>query len=104
MKLAADNVLIIHYETLLADPFSELSNINEFFGLLLSDEAIQAGIAAGNKTNMLAKADPERPPGEVHAHSTSVLDWFDDEDKRFFSYYCEKLLRYDFGYDYQVWN
>ena len=102
-EVAAENILIIHYESLLSEPFTQLSSINHFFGLSLSDEAIQAGIAAGNKTNMLAKADPERPSGEVHAQSTSVPDWFDEEDKRFFSYYCKKLLKYDFGYNYQTW-
>ena len=102
--MAPEGILVIHYEDLLSDAYSQLCRLNEFIGLSLSEEAIRAGISAGSKSAMLSKADPERPSGEVHAEGTAVADWFDDEDKRFFSLACRKLLKFDFGYDYQSWQ
>ena len=96
--------LIVRYEDLQSDPMSQIERLSEFVGLALSNEAIKSGIVAGDKARMLAKADPERPPGEVHAENTQVLDWFNDSDKRFVSHYCRKLLKFDFGYNYQVWE
>ena len=99
----ADQMLVVRYEDLRVNTAKELEKINRFAALALTEEAIHTGIAAGSKTQMLSKADPQRPPGEVHADSTEVSAWFNASDRRFFMYYCAKLLRYDFGYDYRDW-
>lgn len=103
LALSPDRMLVMHYEDLRVNTLEELSRINIYADLSLSDEALRAGISAASKTNMLSKADPKRPPGEIQTQEKPVPTWFSEHDKKFFSAVCAKFLKYDFGYDYQAW-
>ncbi|MEM7467574.1 MAG: sulfotransferase domain-containing protein [Pseudomonadota bacterium] len=97
-------IIVVHYEKLLVNPHAELSRINTFLALPLTADNIQTGINAATKQEMIAKADPERPPGEVNKETVDVFSWFDSDDRRFFENHCNRFLKTTFNYDYGVWE
>ena len=102
-RKAPERVGVVRYEDLERDPFGQLSHVAEAFGLKLSAEAVEHGVAVSSKSHMQAREDPERPPGAVRAENTDPLAMFSDADRGVFETICRNCLRYDFGYDYGVW-
>ena len=96
-------VLVVRYEQLLQNTVVELERINQFIELALTEQNILHGVEAASKQEMLSKADPERPPGEVNKKGVNVTSYFKSPDKRYFAEVCQTFLKYDFGYDYQQW-
>ena len=80
-----------------------LENVADHLGLGLSSAAIDAGVEAGSKSEMLARSDPARPPGEVHLAETDPLPAFGPGDREYLSECCRRYLHTSFGYDYSRW-
>lgn len=95
---------LVRYEDLLAEPQSQLAAVAAHLRLRLSDEAIAAGVAAGSKSAMLARADPARPPGEVHTAGDDPYACYSEADRAFVTRCCERYLRDTFGYDFARWT
>jgi hypothetical protein len=99
-----DNILMVHYESLLENPKDQLSRSSDFLNLGLSSKAISVGIENATKDRMKARADPARPDGEVNESAGNISDWFNSSDRLFFSKQCRKFLSSDYGYDYESWQ
>ena len=98
-----ERVGIVRYEDLERDPIGQLSRAAAAFGLELSHDAVEHGVAVSSKAHMAAKDDPERPSGTVRADDTDPLAAFEVEDRRVFERICAQFLGDDFGYDYTTW-
>ena len=97
-------VLVVRYEDLQLDTQTELARINQFIGLALREEDIAHDIGNATKQAMLAKADPQRPPGEVNKQEVEIESYFSSRDKLYFEEICRAFLKYDFAYDYSQWR
>ena len=94
---------LIRYEDLQAAPQRVLADVAAHLALPLTPNALAAGVAAATKSAMLARADPERPPGEVNTAGGDPYACYDDDDREFLSRCCERYLRYPCGYDLASW-
>lgn len=99
-----DNVLTVHYESLLHNPTHELVRINDFLKLQLCDEALEVGVGRATKSAMKSRADPQRPKGEVNESNENIYDRFSLSDRQFFTQQCDRFLQFSYGYNYQDWR
>ncbi len=100
-----EQTLVVGYEALQTDPLPELVRIDGFWKLDLGSAALAQGISESSKDKMAAKRDPDTPSGVtvVRQDQRPADEWFNSEDRIFFSSQCRALLRHDFGYDYGRW-
>jgi len=99
MAHVPDAVCMVRYEDLRADSLTSLRRIAEHFGMDLSQEAFEKGIAMGRKDVMEQYGDPVF---SVHAvrHDGAGDTVYSDEDRAFVRMMLDKYLRHDLGYDY----
>lgn len=105
-RLAADEstgILVVRYEDLLADTAMVLRRVVQHLGMPLAEPSLEAGIAAATKSAMAVRADPERPPGEIHRDDDEPLTRYSAHDREFIASRCATFLRYEFGYRYAQW-
>lgn len=97
-----DTTLVVRYEDLRQDALRELLRIDTFWKLELGAAALARGVEESSKDKMAAKRDPDTPGGVtvVRRDSRPAAAWFDADDREFLAGACRKLLRHDFGYDY----
>ena len=97
-KFSAETA-VLHYEDFQEDRVTNLQKIFQHFRLDLSSEALNAGAAAGDKSFMAARQDPNikdralRKDGEGSAA-------FSPADMDVLNKILDRHLRHDFGYKY----
>ena len=101
-KRVPNKFMILKYEDLLEDPLVQVSQLNNYWALKLSQQNIEYGIAQSTKEKMKLKDDPNRPKGAVR-NSSSDLSVFNSTDKKFIEIVCDSYLSFSAGYDYSKW-
>ena len=96
-------VTIVRYESLMNDSTTEISRLNEFWELGLSQSDIDYGIRQSSKPMMAKKNDPERPEGAVRKSADTGLNSFSESDRDYLESICTNYLRFSAGYDYANW-
>jgi hypothetical protein len=99
----SENMLTVHYESLIENTEMELNRVSNFLKLRLSAEAISFGVQSASKSAMTLSADPERPKGEVNQGELNYFEWYAPADRALFTARCLKYLKFDFNYDYRKW-
>lgn len=100
-----DQTLIVHYENLRRDTPGELERVWRFLELPVSDTAMFAKAAAECSKDRMAAQDPHvRNISLVRKDERDPVDWFNAEDREYFSARCAELLRHTFGYDFNDWT
>ena len=98
--------MVMKYEDMTRAPREQLSRINDFLRLGLSESAIIHGIDESTKEKMAAKPtkpkhlEKKKSGAAVRIGGRTVDDLFSTEDKQFLSETCRKYLKYNFGYQY----
>jgi hypothetical protein len=104
-RLPADQTLVVRYEDMQADTAGGLSRVWSFLQLPPQPPATFADAVARSSKSHLAKQEEGRDrPKIVHERKRSPLEWFNEDDRRYFSEVCRRHLRQSFGYDYSDWN
>ena len=101
-KRIPNKFMILKYEDLLEHPLAQVSQLNNYWALKLSQQNIEYGIAQSTKEKMKLKDDPNRPKGAVR-NSSSDLSVFTATDKKFIELVCDSYLSFSAGYDYSKW-
>jgi hypothetical protein len=98
-------VRVIHYEHLLQDTRQNLRAVCEHLQLGdLDDQALDRAIAASAKDTMAQRENPDKPHKVVRQSRRDPVEWFSDEDRRFFQQVTDRGLCESFGYDYHDWS
>jgi hypothetical protein len=100
-----DQTLLLHYENLRRDTAGELERVWRFLDLPVSNPAMFAQAAADCSKDKMAEKDPHlRNIVLVRRDERDPVDWFNAEDREYFSSRCAELLRHTFGYDFNDWS
>ena len=100
---APQTIMIVRYEDLAMTTQAQISAIVTHLALPLSQASIATAIERAAKPAMAARADPERPPGEVNFSRAEPLSYYDAADRAFLGARTTRYLKYRFGYDYTRW-
>jgi hypothetical protein len=68
------------------------------------DSAFADAVSRSSKSHLAKQEDGRERPKIVHERKQSPLEWFNDDDRRYFTDVCARHLRYSFGYDYADWS
>jgi hypothetical protein len=100
-----DHVHVVHYELLRSDTHQQLRAICDYLGMTsISDDVLQRAIAASTKENMAQRENPDKPHKVVRQSRRDPVEWFSDDDRRFFNEVTSRYLHDPFGYDYTDWS
>lgn len=94
------DTLIVRYEDLQRDPMHWLGKICAHLKIVVSGQALQAGIAAGEKSAVLASLDPTINEIVITDDVAKSLIAFSPSDLAVLRSIRARHLRYDFGYSY----
>ncbi|MDH4385352.1 MAG: sulfotransferase domain-containing protein [Caulobacter sp.] len=67
--------LVLKYEAFRADPHASLDQLARHLGVILPDEALAAGVRAGDKDTMLAHRNPDAPAQAVRRDGEGKTVW-----------------------------
>ena len=95
--------LVVRYEDLSHDAHAELARVTTHLGLAIPPALLHRGVVLATRDNMAARADPERPPGEVNPVSASALAEYGVADRAFIESVAARMLHEPFGYAYDRW-
>ncbi|HKK16904.1 MAG TPA: sulfotransferase domain-containing protein [Gammaproteobacteria bacterium] len=108
MEKNREDFLLVKYEDLADDTLQQLTGINSFLQLGLSNTSLEYGIEASTKEKMSqkplkAKAKIKRPHNRkvVRTAYTDNSAYFTPENTEYFLKICDEYLKYDFGYVYR---
>ncbi len=91
--------LVIRYEDFQANRIESLKKVLGHFGITLSDAALAAGAAAGEKDFMAAHQDPGIPDRALRKDGSGETK-FSDADSECLAEILDTHLKHDFGYEY----
>ncbi|WP_159309596.1 sulfotransferase domain-containing protein [Spiribacter roseus] len=97
---------VVHYETLRTNTYDELQDILSFIGLEpLTSKQLSQAVEVGSVGNMkkLENENSERPFQKVSGSPSKYQDYFNENDKNFFTKEASLHLKNVFGYDYSTW-
>jgi len=104
-ELMPEQVYPVHYERLRRDTAGELERVWRFLKLPVSDPTVfQAAADACSKETMSRNEPPVRTHNLVRRDERDPVEWFNDEDRAYFSMRCAQLLKHTFGYDFRDWT
>jgi hypothetical protein len=100
-----DQTHVVHYERLRANTTGELERVWRFLELPVSDPTVfERAVAASTKERMSKREEPGRQRDLVRMDDREPVTWFNAADRRYFSEQCRRLLKHDFGYDFDDWS
>lgn len=103
-QLLPGQTCVVHYENLRRDTPGELARVWRFLELPASDPTIfQRAAAECGKEQMSQKEAPGRKRDLVRKDAGDPVEWFSESDRRYFSDQCRRLLKHNFGYDFDDW-
>jgi len=100
-----EQTLLVHYENVRRDTATELEHVWRFLELPVANPAMFAQAADDCSKERMAANDPHlRNIVLVRKDERDPVDWFNAEDREYFSARCAELLRHTFGYDFNDWS
>ncbi len=96
--------LVVRYEDMNSEPHLVIARISDFLNLDLNEEQINIATRMSTKTHMKTKESGADGLAVIREDTRPPSDWFTEKDRILFSERCTKLLRHDFGYDYNLWH
>jgi hypothetical protein len=94
-----DETLVLRYEDFRRNPLDNLRRLGRHFRLDLSEADLQAGVAVGSKTCMMAHQDPQIAERPVRLDGAESVR-FSAGDLQVLGDILERNLKHDFGYRY----
>jgi hypothetical protein len=94
---------LLRYEDVQKNSKQELSRIFDHFNVEIEEKDLDFAIGEGSKENMAAKSgvDVKEGAGQyVRLDKRDPLDWFSEDDMKFFKSVIDENLKYRFGYNY----
>jgi hypothetical protein len=103
--LMPDQTCVVHYEHLRRNTAGELQRVWRFLGLPVSDPGLfERAADACRKERMSAKEAPDRTRNLVRMDDRDPVAWFSTADRTYFTECCRRLLKHNFGYDFECWE
>ena len=104
-RLPAEQLIVVRYEDLKADPTRELQRVWSFLELppAVASRFDQA-VAAASKDRMSHNEHPEQTARIVRTSARHPFEWFSAADRQFFTHTVESHLSDWFGYEYDDWS
>lgn len=99
-----DTTHLVHYENLVADPVTELDRCCRFFGIKFRNEGVLEDAVKACSKDSMEKRQSEATGQVVRRDSRSPQEWYAEPDRQFLTETCARYIKYDFGYDYNVWE
>ena len=104
-KLFPEQTCVVHYEVLRQDTAGELERVWRFLELPVSNPGMFHQAASNcSKEAMSQQEPPGRTRKLVRKDSRDPVEWFTENDREYFTACCQRLLKYDFGYDFANWE
>lgn len=104
-ELMPDQACVVHYEHLRRDTPGELQRVWRFLDLPAANPELFDRAAAACRKERMSQHEPrDRTRNLVRMDDRDPVAWFSAEDRRYFSECCRRLLKHDFGYDFEQWE
>lgn len=104
-QLLPQQVYAVHYENMRRDTAAELERVWQFLELPVSDpEVFEKSALACSKEEMSRNEPRVRTHNLVRRDERDPVEWFNDDDREYFSTRCAALLKHTFGYDFNDWS
>jgi hypothetical protein len=98
-----EQVLVVRYEDMKADPVAEMSRVCEFLEIKgASLEHYMRAVEATTKDKMAQKPNPDVKTTVVRLERKPASEYFSPKNQIVFDDICSRFLRHDFGYGYRV--
>jgi hypothetical protein len=99
-----DEVLIVRYEDLMAEPGYWLGRVLQHYGITLSDASISAAVSASGKSRMRRLLDPNFNETIIPAQAERDAAQFSPTEEATMRRVLAAHLKYSFGYGYAAGN
>ena len=103
-RLPESQTLIVCYESMQADPLSQLERVWSFLGLPGREGLLQRAVERSTKDRMSRKESSNKQARVIRKSSRHPFEWFNSADRTYFASVCAGFLKDDFGYDYTRWD
>lgn len=104
-RLPDGELIVLHYEDLKANPALQLQRVWDFLKLPPPEtSSFERAVAAASKDRMSHSEHPRENLKIVRASERHPFEWFDADDRRFFTAAVTDHLRDWFGYRYDDWS